>query len=74
MLCTVNMEDSTNDDTTDLEDTKKYTYNTDKGKSEILKVEINRHSKEEQPHIQVKKGSIGFTEKYNYNYDVIPRI
>ena len=49
-----------------LEDTKKYTYNTDKGKSEIMKIEINPKNNEEIPVIKVKKGLIGYTEKYKY--------
>ena len=53
-----------------LEDTKKYTYNTDKGKSEILKIEINKHSREDPPLVQVKKGAIGFTDKYKYLGDM----
>jgi hypothetical protein len=53
-----------------LENAKKYTYNTEKGKSEIMKIEINPKSKEEKPVIKVKKGAIGYTERYKYLGDM----
>ena len=44
-----------------LEDTKKFTYNTDEGKSEIMEIQINPKRKEERPIVKVKKGTIGYT-------------
>jgi hypothetical protein len=53
-----------------LENTKKCTYNTEKGKSEIMKIEINPKSKEDKPVVEVRKGVIGYTEKYKYLGDM----
>ena len=53
-----------------LEDTKKFTYNTGEGKSEIMEIEVNKRSKQEKPTIKVKKGTIGYTEKYKYLGDL----
>ena len=53
-----------------LEDTKKFTYNTGEGKSEIMEIEVNKRNKKEKPTIKVKKGAIGYTEKYKYLGDL----
>ena len=55
-----------------LEKTKKFTYNNDKGKSEILKMIFNKkeNEKESNPTITVKKGEIGYTERYQYLGDM----
>ena len=53
-----------------LEDTKKFTYNTDEGKSEIMEIQINPKRKEERPIVKVKKGTIGYTDKYKYLGDM----
>ena len=53
-----------------LEDTKKFTYNTDEGKSEIMEIQINPKRKEERPIVKVKKGAIRYTDKYKYLGDM----
>jgi hypothetical protein len=54
-----------------LEDTKKYTFNNEKGKSEIMRMELSRKkkNKETNPVVRVKKGEIGYTDKYKYMGD-----
>ena len=55
-----------------LENTKKYTYNNDKGKSEIMRMELSKKkkgAKETAPVVTVKKGEIGYTDKYKYMGD-----
>ena len=48
-----------------LEETKKYTYNNKKGKSEILSMKFG-DKEEEKPTIKVGKGEIESTEDYKY--------
>ena len=57
-----------------LENTKKYTFNNEKGKSEIMRMELSKakpknKKKERNPVVSVKKGKIGYTEKYKYMGD-----
>ena len=50
-----------------LEEAKKFTFNNDRGKSGILIMEMNKkRKKEDKPVVKVKKGMIGYTEKYKY--------
>ena len=53
-----------------LEETKKFTFNNDKGKSEIMQIEMAKKNKnkkmEKRPIVRVKRGVIGYTEKYKY--------
>ena len=55
-----------------LEDTKKYTFNNDEGKSEIMRMELSgrKESQESNPVVRVKRGEIGYTEKYKYMGDL----
>ena len=58
-----------------LENTKKYTFNNEKGKSEIMRMELSKtkpknKKKERNPVVSVKKGKIGYTEKYKYMGDL----
>ena len=57
-----------------LENTKKYTFNNEKGKSEIMRMELSRTKKRKQketnPVVRTKKGEIGYTEKYKYMGDL----
>ena len=63
-----NMEPKTNH----LEKTKKYVYNNEKGKSEIMRIELTKKKsrKSKNPVVKVKKGLIGYTEKYKYMGDM----
>ena len=49
-----------------LEETKKYVYNNDKGKTEILEMPFSGRAVEqrERPIVGVGKGEIGYTDKY----------
>jgi hypothetical protein len=48
-----------------LEETKKYTYNNKKGKSEVLSMRFG-DKEETRPTIKVGKGEIGETDQYKY--------
>ena len=56
-----------------LEETKRFIFNNDKGKTEIMKMEFTRKKREkkrqERPEITVKKGKIGYTDSYKYMGD-----
>ena len=50
-----------------LEETKKYVFNNEKGKTEIMEMELNGEKKtddREKPKIAVAKGEIGYTNTY----------
>ena len=48
-----------------LEETKKFTFNNDKGKTEIMKFLLNNsNTQPEMPTLRVKKGDIGYTKSY----------
>ena len=49
-----------------LEETKKYVFNNEKGKTEIMEMELSRRKSmgKDKPSISVNKGQIGYTEKY----------
>ena len=49
-----------------LEEAKKFIFNNERGKTEIMKMELNSRKKveDEQPRIQVTRGEIGYTDKY----------
>ena len=48
-----------------LEETKKYVFNNEKGKSEIMEIKLRRgKSIENKPKVTVSKGEIGYTETY----------
>jgi hypothetical protein len=49
-----------------LEESKKYVFNNDKGKTEIMEMELNKRQKPEayKPIVTVKKGEIGYTDTY----------
>ena len=48
-----------------LEETKKFTFNNEKGKTEIMKFELNNSLTDvKMPKIKVKKGDIGYTRNY----------
>ena len=49
-----------------LEDTKKYVYNNDKGKTEIMEMAFSGRAIEERerPIVEVGKGQIGYTDTY----------
>ena len=49
-----------------LEEAKKVIFNNEKGKTEIMKMELNsrKQIKDEEPRIQVARGEIGYTENY----------
>ena len=51
-----------------LEKLKKFTFNNDEGKTEILKMIFNKKSDREEtnPEITVRKGKISYTEAYQY--------
>ena len=50
-----------------LEETKRFTFNNDSGKTEIMKMELGKKRKESaRPEITVKKGKIGYTDSYKY--------
>ena len=56
-----------------LEKTKKYIFNNEKGKSEIMKIEprkLTKRSENKNPIVTVKKGVIGNTERYKYMGDM----
>ena len=49
-----------------LEESKKYVFNNEKGKTEILQIKLNKKKKkpEQKPNVTVKKGKIGYTDSY----------
>ena len=49
-----------------LEEAKKFTFNIDKGKSEILVMKMNRGKPTEGPKVRVGKGEIQITNTYKY--------
>ena len=54
-----------------LEVTKKYTYNTKKGKTEWMMIKNNRKSSNEiELDLEVKNGKIGRTKQYKYHGDM----
>ena len=63
-----------------LEEAKKFIFNNEKGKTELMKMKLRnrKKSEEEEPRrIRVSKGEIGYTEQYKClgdQYDVTGRI
>ena len=49
-----------------LETTKKYKYNTKKGKTEWMMIRNNRRKEEAEPELEVSSGKIGRTRDYKY--------
>ena len=49
-----------------LETTKKYTYNTKKGKTEWMMIKNNKRKEEPEPELEVNSGKIGRTKEYKY--------
>ena len=49
-----------------LEESKKYVFNNEKGKTEIMHVKLNKKKKApcQKPMVEVKKGKIGYTDTY----------
>ena len=49
-----------------LEETKKYVFNNEKGKTEIMEMKLSRGEKaqNEKPKVSVMKGEIGYTDTY----------
>ena len=49
-----------------LEESKKYVFNNEKGKTEIMQVKLNNRKKDQvqKPVVEVKKGEIGYTDSY----------
>ena len=57
-----------------LEETKRFIFNNAEGKTEIMEMNFSKKkSKQERPEIAVKKGKIGYTEKYKYMGDQYDR-
>ena len=53
-----------------LEETKRFTFNNDRGKTEIMEMVFDKKKKEKtRPEIEVKKGKVGYTESYKYMGD-----
>ena len=53
-----------------LEETKGFTFNNDRGKTEIMEMCFDKKKKERtRPEITVKKGIVGYTESYKYMGD-----
>ena len=54
-----------------FEETKKYTFNNEQGKSEIMKIQFSKKQTnlEEMPTVRTNRGKIGYTNKYKYLAD-----